>query len=152
MKEEFLCSLLWLLLNWWNILRLFSYCAVWGTSNLSSMLYLLICDNKSDIWASAIRSDLESVLIVMFDNIFHLKVSEPGSSSHQDIREIFLNVATFSRDDKRSAENCMSFEEFRNWCTLIPSARKFLGSLLMPPDPGFPPFFIHLCPFNCCPI
>ncbi|GAV70521.1 TLD domain-containing protein, partial [Cephalotus follicularis] len=82
------------------------------------------------------RADLESVHMMMFDNVFHGNVSEPGSSSHQDIMGVFLKAATFSLFDNKSAENFMSFEDFRNWCLLIPSARKFLGSLLMPPDPG----------------
>jgi hypothetical protein len=30
----------------------------------------------------------------------------------------------------------MSLSDFRSWCTLLPSSRKFLGNLLMPPDSG----------------
>ncbi|GLT34062.1 hypothetical protein SLA2020_086080 [Shorea laevis] len=46
----------------------------------------------------------------------------------------------------------MSFEDFRKWCTLIPSLRKFLGSLLIPSDPGRPgwqvPKLLHLENFD----
>ncbi|XP_062168146.1 uncharacterized protein LOC133874279 isoform X2 [Alnus glutinosa] len=82
------------------------------------------------------RSDLEAVLIAMFETIFSMKDSEHGSSSHKNIGAIFLNAATFSKHVNGCAENSMSLEDFRNWCTLVPSVRKFLGSLLMPPDPG----------------
>lgn len=63
--------------------------------------------------------------------------------------DIFLNAATFSKIVDGSAEESMSFEDFRNWCTLLPSVRKFLGSLLMPPDPGFLLIFRHLYAFDC---
>ncbi|KAJ4705357.1 TLD domain-containing protein 1 [Melia azedarach] len=84
------------------------------------------------------RSDLESVVIAMLDHIFSMKISEHGSNSHQDIADVFLSAATFSKTDEGCSENCMSFDDFRSWCTLVPSARKFLGSLLTPPDPGRP--------------
>ncbi|ONH95975.1 hypothetical protein PRUPE_7G099200 [Prunus persica] len=63
------------------------------------------------------RSDLECVLVAMFDNIFNMDNSEHGSN-------------------------------FRTWCTLLPSVRKFLGSLLIPPNQGRPgsqvPRLLHL--------
>ncbi|GLT52171.1 hypothetical protein SLA2020_255250 [Shorea laevis] len=94
------------------------------------------------------RSDIESVLVTIFDDIFNVKSSEPGSSSQGDMVDIFLNSATFSRGDERCNDKSMSFEDFRKWCTLIPSLRKFLGSLLIPPDSGRPgsqvPKLLHL--------
>ncbi|GLT90054.1 hypothetical protein SLE2022_080060 [Rubroshorea leprosula] len=94
------------------------------------------------------RSDVESVLVTIFDDIFNVKSSEPGSSSQGDMVDIFLNSATFSRGDERCNDKSMSFEDFRKWCTLIPSLRKFLGSLLIPPDSGRPgsqvPKLLHL--------
>lgn len=80
----------------------------------------------------------------MCETIFSEKDTELGLSSHKDIADIFLNAATFSKHVDGSAEKSMSFEDFRNWCTLLPSVRKFLGSLLMPPDPGFLLIFRHL--------
>lgn len=78
---------------------------------------------------------MESVLIAIFNNIFGVKDSELRSSSYQDIVNIFLNAATFSKHEG-STEEVMSFDDFRSWCTHLPSVRKFLGSLLMPPDSG----------------
>ncbi|KAE8098615.1 hypothetical protein FH972_016661 [Carpinus fangiana] len=83
-----------------------------------------------------VRSDLQAVLIAMHETIFFVKDSEHGSSSHKDIGDIFLDAATFSKHVDGCAEKCMSLEDFRNWCTLVPSVRKFLGSLLMLPEPG----------------
>ncbi|CAJ2632286.1 unnamed protein product [Trifolium pratense] len=84
------------------------------------------------------RSDLESVMIAIFNDILCIKGSEDGSSSHQDIVSIFLNAATFSIHDEKCTEEAMSFEDFRSWCTHLPTARKLLGSLLLPPDSGRP--------------
>ncbi|XP_075638523.1 uncharacterized protein LOC142610567 [Castanea sativa] len=84
------------------------------------------------------RSDLESVLTAMFETIFSEKDAELGPSSHKDVVDIFLNAATFSKHVEGSAEKSMSFEDFRNWCALLPSVKKYLASLLMPPDAGRP--------------
>lgn len=89
------------------------------------------------------RSDLEAVLTVMLDDISSQRNSEPGYSPHEGIIENFLNVATFSKIDEGCAESCMSFEDFRSWCSLLPSVMKYLGSLLMPSDSGLLPIFIH---------
>lgn len=120
-------------------------------------LFLLVCIYIFLFWwtwllESDVRSDLESVVIAMLDHIFSMKISEHGSNSHQDIADVFLSAATFSKTDEGCSENCMSFDDFRSWCTLVPSARKFLGSLLTPPDPGSLLFFNYLCPRQCCPV
>lgn len=94
------------------------------------------------------RSDVESVLMVMLDDIFSQRNSEAGSNSHQVVISIFLNAASFSESGEGSAESSMSFEDFRKWCALLPSVRKYLGSLLSPSDPGKPgsqvPRLLHL--------
>ncbi|KAF5473513.1 hypothetical protein F2P56_010118, partial [Juglans regia] len=100
---------------------------------IEEFIYLLVDVSGDGILG---RSDLKSVLSAMFETIFSEKDTELGSSSHKDIADIFLKAATFSKHVDGSAEKSMSFEDFRNWCTLLPSVRKFLGSLLMPPDPG----------------
>lgn len=82
------------------------------------------------------RTDLESVMISIFNDILCMKDSGVGSSSHQDIVNIFLNAANFSMHNEGCSEETMSFEDFRTWCTHVPSVRKLLGSLLMPPDSG----------------
>ncbi|KAF3441600.1 hypothetical protein FNV43_RR15515 [Rhamnella rubrinervis] len=89
------------------------------------------------------RSDLESVLVTIFEIIFKPSDSDLELSSLQDTVGIFLNAAKFSEH-----EASMSFEDFRSWCTIVPSVRKFLGSLLIPPDQGRPgsqvPHLLHL--------
>ncbi|MED6184573.1 hypothetical protein PIB30_048720 [Stylosanthes scabra] len=82
------------------------------------------------------RSDLETVMISIFKDILCMKDSEARSSSDQDIVNIFLNAANFSMHEEGCTEESMSFEDFRSWCTHVPSVRKLLGSLLMPPDSG----------------
>lgn len=77
------------------------------------------------------RSDLESVLTAIFNYVFSSTNNEPGLDSHQDAIQIFVRAATFSENNER-----FTYEDFKNWCTLLPSIRKFLGSLLIPPDMG----------------
>uniref|UniRef100_A0A2P2JPA7 Uncharacterized protein MANES_08G030500 n=1 Tax=Rhizophora mucronata TaxID=61149 RepID=A0A2P2JPA7_RHIMU len=89
------------------------------------------------------RSDLESVTVSILESVFSEEYSETGSSLHREVVDVFLNAATFSKDVHRAAEKFMSFEEFKTWCALVLSARKFLGSLLVPPDAGFQSFFVH---------
>ncbi|KAK2989165.1 hypothetical protein RJ640_014128 [Escallonia rubra] len=81
------------------------------------------------------RSDLEAVLTAMLETIFSHRSAEPGSASCQETVHIFLDAAKFSEAREGCTGNSMSFEDFRTWCTLLPSVRKFLGSLLMPSDP-----------------
>ncbi|KAK9196675.1 hypothetical protein WN943_004805 [Citrus x changshan-huyou] len=107
-----------------------------GTKDeIEEFIYQLLDVNDDGVLG---RSDLESVVIAMLEIIFSMEISERGSNSHQDIVDVFLNAATFSKNGERSSNKSMSFEDFRSWCTLIPSARKFLGGLLTPPDPGRP--------------
>lgn len=82
------------------------------------------------------RCDIESVLAAILRSIFSLEASNPGLNSHREIINVFLNSAKFSKVVEGAAEKSMSFEDFRSWCALLPSVRKFLGSLLIPPDAG----------------
>lgn len=82
------------------------------------------------------RSDLESVIFAIFNDILCIKDSEDGSSSNQDIVNIFLSAANFSIHDEKCTEEAMSFEDFRSWCAHLPTVRKLLGSFLLPPDSG----------------
>jgi hypothetical protein len=86
----------------------------------------------------------------MFETIFSTKDAELGPSSHKDVVDIFLNAATFSKHVDGCAEKSMSIEDFRNWCTLLPSVKKFLGSLLIPPDAGFLLIFRFVYFLGCC--
>ncbi|GFZ08903.1 TLD-domain containing nucleolar protein [Actinidia rufa] len=82
------------------------------------------------------RSDVKAVLMEILDDILCQRSSVPGSNSHQDIVGVFLNAANFSKSNEGCAESSMSFEDFRRWCALFPSVRKYLGSLLSPSDTG----------------
>ncbi|XP_019059719.1 PREDICTED: TLD domain-containing protein 1 isoform X2 [Tarenaya hassleriana] len=95
------------------------------------------------------RSDLESVMAVIFESVF-----SPESSHDKEMMDVFLNAATLSKANHDGSEKGMSYEDFRSWCSLVPSVRKFLGSLLMPPDPGRPGFLVpHLLyPDNVDPV
>ena len=81
------------------------------------------------------RSDLESVLASIHETVF-AENKGVGEGSNNKTFEAFLNSAVFSKDAEGVSEKAMSLSDFRNWCTLLPSLRKFLGNLLMPPDSG----------------
>ncbi|XP_006287755.2 TLD domain-containing protein 1 isoform X1 [Capsella rubella] len=83
------------------------------------------------------RSDLESVLVVILKTVFSTESSNAESSDYKEMVDALLNAATFSKSDDGS-EKGMSFADFRSWCLLVPTIRKFLGSLLMPPGPVRP--------------
>uniref|UniRef100_A0A1J3GHL4 TLD domain-containing protein 1 n=1 Tax=Noccaea caerulescens TaxID=107243 RepID=A0A1J3GHL4_NOCCA len=90
------------------------------------------------------RSDLESVLVVILKSVFSTESSDAESSDYKEMVDALLNAAAFSKSDDAS-EKGMSFEDFRSWCSLVPSIRKFLGSLLMPPGPARPGYQVpHL--------
>ncbi|KAI4378654.1 hypothetical protein MLD38_016105 [Melastoma candidum] len=84
------------------------------------------------------RSDLESVLTTVFDNVFDSKYNDKGFGKHHDVLDLYLDSAQFSRTNDGNGEKIMSFEDMRNWFSLLPSVRKFLSSLLIPPGQGRP--------------
>lgn len=70
--------------------------------------------------------------MVVFKSVF--STTESSTSDYKEMVDALLNAASFSKstgDDKG-----MSFEDFRSWCSHVPTVRKFLGSLLTPPSPG----------------
>lgn len=83
------------------------------------------------------RSDIEAVLVVIFEDLFSSENSELAIKPSGELVDIFLDAASFSKHGEGYTESGMSYEDFRSWCSLLPSVRKFLGNLLMPPDPGF---------------
>ncbi|XP_022842767.1 TLD domain-containing protein 1 isoform X1 [Olea europaea var. sylvestris] len=102
-----------------------------GTNDdIEEFVYQLLDINGDGIVG---RSDLEAVLTSMLGYLFHQEYSKFRGDSHDEIVDIFINAATFTNDD---TESHMSFADFRKWCSLLPSVRKFLGSLMMPSDPG----------------
>ncbi|CAN0847298.1 MTOR-associated protein MEAK7 [Linum grandiflorum] len=78
------------------------------------------------------RCDLESVVVAVLGSIFGLKASAPSDETVN----VFLDAATFSKGNNGAAEKGMSLDDFRSWSALVPSVRRFLGSLLIPPDAG----------------
>ncbi|XP_076901239.1 uncharacterized protein LOC143555601 isoform X2 [Bidens hawaiensis] len=95
---------------------------------IDEFLYQL-CDIDGD--GSLVRSDLEAVISGILDTISSQKEDESSSSSHKPVN-IFLDAANFTKDSEGNSEKSMSFEDFRSWLHLVPSARKFLTSLLKP--------------------
>ncbi|KAL4560688.1 hypothetical protein LXL04_032841 [Taraxacum kok-saghyz] len=92
---------------------------------IDEFLYQL-CDIDGD--GNLVRSDLESVITEILDTISSHKNTEPSSIT------IFLNAANFTKEG--TSEKTMSIEDFKTWCRLVPSARKFLTKLLKPSSPG----------------
>ncbi|XP_071720389.1 uncharacterized protein [Rutidosis leptorrhynchoides] len=107
---------------------------------IDEFLYQL-CDVDGD--GNLVRSDLEAVISEILDTISSRKDYESSSSSEQKPISIFLDAAKFTKDNEGCSEKSMSFEDFKNWCRLVPSARKFLVSLLKPPSGSQVPHLIH---------
>lgn len=84
------------------------------------------------------RSDLESVMITVFDSVFSPKRVQTAGSPKQEDLHIFLDSANFSETVQGHGDRRMSLEDLRRWFALVPSVRKFLGSLLVPADSGRP--------------
>ncbi|TKW07468.1 hypothetical protein SEVIR_7G309300v4 [Setaria viridis] len=112
-----------------------------GTRDEVDEFIYQLCDVTGD--GVLTRSDLESVLASIHETIFE-ENKEVGEGSNNRPFEAFLNSAVFSKDAEAVSEKSMSLSDFRNWCTLLPSLRKFLGNLLMPPDSGRPGFEVPL--------
>ncbi|PKU59324.1 uncharacterized protein LOC110098942 [Dendrobium catenatum] len=101
-----------------------------------------LCDVNGDGFLE--RCDLEAVLDSISDAVFTPKNSQAALSSSKVVMKAFLSATEFSHEVEGKAENCMSLADFRNWCNVIPSARKYLGSLLKLPDTGAL-FFLCSC-------
>ncbi|XP_076932747.1 uncharacterized protein LOC143598409 [Bidens hawaiensis] len=100
-----------------------------GTKDeIDEFLYQL-CDIDGD--GNLVRSDLEAVISGILDNISSHKEDESSSSNYKPVN-IFLDAANFTKDNEGNSEKSMSFEDFRSWLRFVPSARKFLISLLKP--------------------
>ncbi|GMH23156.1 hypothetical protein Nepgr_024999 [Nepenthes gracilis] len=82
------------------------------------------------------RSDLEAVLVGILESLFSQNDHTPGSGSNKYFIDALLNAATYSKCGLGSEEKSMSLQDFNNWCALVLSVRKYLGGLLMQPDPG----------------
>jgi len=112
-----------------------------GTRDEVDEFIYQLCDVAGD--GVLTRSDLESVLASIHETVF-AENKGVGDGSNDRTFEALLNSAVFSKDAEGVSEKAMSLSDFRNWCTLLPSLRKFLGNLLMPPDSGRPGFEVPL--------
>ncbi|PKA57323.1 hypothetical protein AXF42_Ash002628 [Apostasia shenzhenica] len=105
-----------------------------GSRNeIDEFLYEL-CDVNGDGILG--RCDLEAVMHSISDSVFHRGDGQTSLSSWKIAIEAFLDVAEFSKEVEKNADNSMSLVDFRNWCILVPSVKRFLGSIMMPPDKG----------------
>lgn len=77
--------------------------------------------------------------MVVFKSVF--STTESSTSDYKEMVDALLNAASFSKSTDDGSEKGMSFEDFRSWCSHVPTVRKFLGSLLTPPSPGSFSFF-----------
>lgn len=85
------------------------------------------------------RSDIEKVVAAIFSE----KTFEPEAIPNETTASILV-AANFEKRHEGNVEG-LSFDNFRRWCTLLPSVRKFLGSLLSPSDLGSQvPHLVHL--------
>lgn len=111
-------------------------------SAIGGELFLLVYPLIDSLkFESTDRSDLQCALATMHSCISPPNCSGPGLGSNEFV-DILLNVATFEKYDSEEGISNMSFEDFRSWCTLLPSVRKFFGSLLMPCNPGYLTFHL----------
>ncbi|KAK8957430.1 hypothetical protein KSP39_PZI001580 [Platanthera zijinensis] len=97
-----------------------------------------LCDVNGDGFLE--RCDIGAILDSINDTIFTPKNTQTSLNSSQISLKAFLNAAEFSKEAEGKSENNMSLVDFRNWCNLVPSAKKYLESLLIPPNtvrPGF---------------
>ncbi|XBI79813.1 hypothetical protein VPH35_089149 [Triticum aestivum] len=112
-----------------------------GTKDEADEFIFQLCDVMGD--SILTRSDLEAVFVSIHETIF-ADNNEAKEGSNKSTFEAFLNSAVFSKDAEGVSEKSMSLSDFRNWCIVMPKLRKFLGSLLMPPDSGRAGFQIPL--------
>ncbi|XP_039133921.1 uncharacterized protein LOC120270909 isoform X1 [Dioscorea cayenensis subsp. rotundata] len=107
-----------------------------GTRDEIEEFVYQLCDVTGDGVLS--RFDLEAVLASIHDAVFSPGNVGSSSSLDRDVLQVFLNAATFAKQGEGA--DSMSFADFKNWCAVLPSVRKALGSLLTPPDPSIPGF------------
>lgn len=81
------------------------------------------------------RSELEAIMISVLETVLSPKDTIIGDSLPEHAVQTFINAANFIPASECGGQR-MSFEDFREWCNLVPSLKKFLGSLLTSPVTG----------------
>lgn len=79
------------------------------------------------------RDEVEAVVLSILETVLGPSEAVVGDSLLEQSVQGFVNAATFSRGD---SEACLTVEEFRKWCGLVPSVKKFLGTLMSAPSRG----------------
>jgi hypothetical protein len=73
-------------------------------------------------------------MISVLETVLSPKDTIIGDSLPEHAVQTFINAANFIPASECGGQR-MSFEDFREWCNLVPSLKKFLGSLLTSPVP-----------------
>jgi len=82
-------------------------------------------------------------MISVLETVLSPKDTIIGDSLPEHAVQTFINAANFIPASECGGQR-MSFEDFREWCNLVPSLKKFLGSLLTSPVTGYL-IFLALC-------
>lgn len=82
------------------------------------------------------RSEVEAVMISVLETVLSSKDTITGDTLPEHIVQTFINAANFTPASDCDGGQIMSFEDFKEWCNLVPSLKKFLGSLLSSPITG----------------
>lgn len=78
---------------------------------------------------------MKAVWSSIYETIFS-KEGTQTSLEQQNMEETFLSARVKN-------EGSVNLKDFKIWCRALPSAKKFLGILLMNPDSGISPFDKH---------
>lgn len=78
------------------------------------------------------RSEAEAVVFSTLETVLGPKEAIPGAGLLESSIQGFVNSAEFSTES--NGEACVSTAEFRKWCHLVPSLKKFLSGLMTSPS------------------
>lgn len=82
------------------------------------------------------RTEVEGVILSILQTVLGSKDAVLDASLPEGILQAFLDAASFAENEEGAGALCMSLEDFRKWCTLVPSVKKFLTTLLKGPMAG----------------
>jgi hypothetical protein len=94
------------------------------------------------------RAEIEAVLLSILETVLSPKDAVPDASLPEESLQAFLNAASFTDEVEGDDGPFMSSQNFQKWCTLVPSIKKFLATLLKSPAPGVlntQPFILYIC-------
>jgi hypothetical protein len=82
------------------------------------------------------RAEIEAVLLSILETVLSPKDAVPDASLPEESLQAFLNAASFTDEVEGDDGPFMSSQNFHKWCTLVPSIKRFLATLLKSPAPG----------------